>query len=270
MQDSSRRNFLKVGAGVIAAGAAVVGGLSIVAPKMAHAAFAHPYGYLPLDVETTRQLGYNGYKGIFIDGVKHAHCGFASFNAIISQLAEADPYGPYANIPTPMLEWAASGVAGFASFCGALNGACAAIGLICKAADATGFVSDLLTWYTQTALPTNIVAPTGPLAQSVSRTTLCHNSVTNWCLASGYASGSPERGERCARLSGDVAAKAVEMLNAGVRPNLPVPASGTVCVQCHYTGTNYAAGQFTRGNEDCTACHVDITKVSRNGHHSQK
>lgn len=265
MSDSSRRDFLKVGAGVMA-GVAVAGGLSLVSPKKAHAAVAHPFGYLPLDVEATRLLGYNSYKGIVIDGVKHQHCGFGSFNAIVSQLAAADPYGPYANIPTPMMEWAASGVAGFASFCGALNGACAAIGLICKAADANGFISDLLTWYTQTPLPSNIVAPTGPLAQSLAQTTLCHNSVTNWCIASGYASGAPERSERCARLAGDVAAKAVEMLNNG-RLGLPVPASSTSCVQCHYVGTNYSGGQFTRGYEKCTVCHSDITKVSENGHH---
>lgn len=267
MQDSSRRDFLKKGAGIMAAGAAVAGGLSILSPKTAHAAFPHPFGYISLDVEATRLLGYNGYKGIVIDGVKHAHCAFASFHAIVGQLAAIDPYGPYAYIPTPMMEWAAGGVAGFSSFCGGLNGACAAIGLICNAADANGFISDLLTWYTQTTLPTNIIAPTGALAQSVAGTTLCHNSVTNWCLASGYASGSPERGERCARLVGDIVAKAVEMLNAGVRLNLPVPASGTTCVQCHYSGTNYAAGQFTRGKEDCTTCHVDITKVGPQGHH---
>jgi hypothetical protein len=268
MSESSRRDFLKVGAGVVA-GVAVAGGLSLVGPKKANAAVVHPFGYVPLDIEATRQLGYDSYKGIVINGVKHQHCGFAAFNAIISQLAEVDPYGPYANIPTQMMEWAAGGAADFASLCGTLNGASAAIGLICAAADAKAFVSDLLTWYTQTALPTNIVAPTGPLAQSVANTTLCHNSVTNWCRASGYASGSPERGERCARLAGDVAAKAVEMLNNG-RLGLPVPASSTSCVQCHYVGTDYSGGQFTRGYEKCTVCHSDITKVSPNGHHKNR
>ncbi|ALC16333.1 hypothetical protein DSOUD_1554 [Desulfuromonas soudanensis] len=264
MSEPSRREFLKTGVGVIA-GAALVGGVALTGAKEAEAAVTQPFGYIPLDVETTRQLGYDGYKGIIIDGVKHAHCGFASFNAITSQLKALDPYGPYANIPPGMMDWAASGVAGFASFCGALNGACAAVGLICTPADANGFISDLLTWYTETLLPSNIVAPTGILPQSLARTTLCHNSVTNWCLASGMASGSPERSERCARLAGDVAAKTVEMLNNG-RLGLPTPASKTVCVSCHYTGTDYAAGQFTRGNEDCTVCHTGIKKIPAGGH----
>lgn len=266
MSESSRRDFLKKSAGVIAGAAAVAGGLSVLESKKAEAAITQPLGYIRLDVETTRQLGYQSYKGITIDGVTHAHCGFGAFHAIIGQLADLDPYGPYANIPPGMMDWAAAGAASFGSFCGALNGASTAIGIICSAADANGFISDLLTWYTQTLLPTNIVAPTGALPQSIARTTLCHNSVTNWCLASGFASGSPERGERCARLAGDVAAMAVQMLNNG-RMGLPVPASKTSCVQCHYTGTNFAAGQFTRGNEDCTACHVDITKVPATGHH---
>jgi hypothetical protein len=264
MPESSRRDFLKTGVGALA-GAALVSSVVLSGAKKVEAAVT-PFGYIPLDVETTRQLGYNGYKGITIDGVKHAHCGFASFNAITSQLAALDPAGPYAGIPLGMMDWAASGVSGFGTFCGALNGACAAVGLICSPADAGGFITDLLTWYTETLLPSNLVAPTGVLPQSIARTTLCHNSVTNWCIASGFASGSPERSERCARLAGDVAAKTVEMLNNG-RLGLPMPASKTICVTCHYTGTDYAAGQFTRGNEDCTACHVDITKVSSVGHH---
>lgn len=264
MSDSSRREFLKVGAGVLA-GAAMAGGLNIVGAKKAYAAVPLPWGWPTsgIEVEVARQRGYDSYKGV---GMGHAHCGFGAFNGIISLIVEQDPTGPYANIPTGMMEYAASGVAGFASFCGALNGACAAISLVCNASSAKGFISDLLTWYCQTALPTNNIMPTGWLPQSVAGTTLCHTSVTNWCLASGYASGSSERSERCARLTGDVVAKAVEMLNAGVRPNLLTPAKGTVCVQCHYVGTNYAGGQFTRGEENCITCHTDLRKIPSGGH----
>lgn len=264
MTDASRREFIKRGAGVVA-GAAVAGGMSLVATRQARAAVTYPFGYTPLDVEVVRQAAYDGYKGITIEGVKHAHCAFGSFHGILGQLALADPDGPYVDFPTPMMAWASSGVQGFATFCGALNGACAAIGLICAPGDQKGFIQDLLTWYTQAMLPTNIIAPTGVLAQSQARTTLCHNSVTNWCRASGYASGSPERSERCARLTGDVAAKAVEMLNNG-RLGLPMPAAGTVCRSCHYAGTDYGAGQFTRGEEDCVYCHTEISKVSAKGH----
>lgn len=269
MSDSTRRDFLKVSAGVIA-GASVASGLSILGKNAEANTAVHPYGYTPLDVETTRQLGYNGYKGIVLsDGKTHGECAFATFNAIVSQLAAADPTGPYANIPLQMMEWGAGGVVGFATFCGTLNGACASIGLICDKASAAGFISDLLSWYSETLLPTNIIAPTGALPQSIATGNLCHMSVTNWCLASGYASGSPERGERCARLAGDVAAKAVEMLNNG-RLGLTVPGDKTVCRTCHYKGTDYAAGQFTRGKMGCTTCHTDLKQVPASGHRHRR
>jgi len=265
MSDPTRRDFLKVSAGVIA-GASVASGLSILGKKAEANTAVHPYGYVSLDVEVTRQLGYDGYKGLpLADGLTHGECAFGSFNAIISQLAAADPAGPYANIPLQMMEWASGGVVGFATFCGALNGACAAIGLICDKSSAAGFISDLLSWYSETMLPTNIVAPTGPLPQSIAGGNLCHMSVTNWCLASGYASGSSERSERCARLAGDVAAMAVSMLNNG-RLGLTVPGDKTVCRSCHYKGPDYAAGQFTRGKMGCTTCHSDLKQVPASGH----
>jgi hypothetical protein len=267
MKDKSRRDFIRTGITTVAATAAIAGGLTVVISNEARAAGdVHPFGYpspesgLQLDVEETRRLGYQGYKGITIDGVKHKHCGFATFNAIIGQLAEKVG-GGYRYIPTQMMEWAAGGAAGFASLCGALNGACAAIGLICANADAKLFISDLLTWYSETPLPTNIVAPTGDLPQSVAGSNICHVSVTRWCLASGYASGSPERAERCARLAGDIAATAVDMLNNGIL-GLKTPGNATGCRVCHYKGATYENGQFTRGQMNCNTCHIETNMVS--------
>ena len=51
----------------------------------------HPFGYPEggLDVEETRQLGYEGFKGITLaDGTRHSGCAFGAFNAIIGQLRE--------------------------------------------------------------------------------------------------------------------------------------------------------------------------------------
>jgi len=268
MKDSSRRDFIKAG---VLATAAIAGGAAVIRPGQAEAAAdSHPFGYpapesgLQLDVEETRLLAYQGYKGITIDGVKHKHCAFATFHAIIGQLADKVG-GGYRNIPTQMMEWAAGGAAGYATLCGALNGACAAIGLICGNDDAKLFISDLLAWYSETPLPTNLVAPSGELAQSVAGSNLCHVSVTRWCIASGYASGSPERSERCARIAGDVAAAAVEMLNNGIL-GLATPGEATSCRTCHYKGGNYANGQFTRGQMNCNTCHLEMNQVSGIGH----
>lgn len=269
MSGKSRREVLKAGLCTAAVGAVAATGIGIIkTPKARAAALDHPYGFPVdgLDVEATRQLGYDSYKGVLLaDGFIHKECAFATFNAIIGQLSDKVGY-PYSEIPTQMMEWGGGGVVGYGSFCGTLNGACAAIGIICNNANAKAIITDLLNWYSETAFPSNIIAPTGALPQSVSGTNLCHTSVTNWCKASGYASGSPERSERCARLAGDVAARAVEMLNGSVVLTGAVPRDKTVCGQCHYKGADYSAGQFTRGMMDCTTCHTDLKKVPETGH----
>jgi hypothetical protein len=260
---NTRRDFLKVGLYGTLAGATVASGLSLLNPKEAKAAVTHPFGY-PQDglvVENTRQLAYDGYKGMYIDGTRHGGCAFGTFHAIISQLADVVG-APYDAIPTQMMDWAGGGVAGFATLCGALNGSSAAIGLICSNADAKKFISDLLSWHSETLLPTNLIGDftIGDLPQSIAGSNLCHTSVTNWCLASGYASASSERSERCARMAGDIAAQAVDMLNNGYL-DLEVPGDKTTCRQCHHMGTDFDAGQFTRGKMDCESCHVNIDPV---------
>jgi hypothetical protein len=254
---SSRREFLKsAGAYSAVAGVGLTGGLGLGDAAPADA-YAHPFGYPEggLQVERTRRLGYEGYKGIVLaDGRKHSGCAFGVFHGIVAQLAEVVGE-PYAGIPTQMMDWGSGGVVGFGSLCGTLNGAAAAIGLICDGDDARGFISDLLTWYSATPSPTNLVAPTGDTVQTTAESNLCHISVTRWCAASGFASGSPERADRCARMAGDVAAKAVEMLNGG-RLGLEVPGEKAGCRNCHYMGESYATGQFTHGAMDCLTCHT--------------
>ncbi len=246
-------------------------GMGIEAPASAPARASHPFGYPEggLDVERTRRLGYDGFKGLTLtDRTRHSGCAFGAFNALIGQLADVVG-APYTSIPPQMMDWAGAGVAGFGSLCGTLNGTAAAIGLICGGADARGFISDLMTWYSETALPTNALAPTGPLPRSTAASNLCHVSLTRWCLASGFASSSPERGERCARLAGDVAARAVELMNDGAM-GLQVPAEKTVCRSCHYMGRDYTAGQFTHGEMNCLTCHIDLRgkRVEAAGHPS--
>jgi len=278
-----RRNFLKNSLYTAVAGVTVATGLQAASNSTAEAAVGstknvHPYGYLPLDGDEIRQRAYDSACGLLpaSDGSSHNACAFGVFNAIIGRLAELDPNSGHANIPTQMMEWGAGGVAGYGSICGALNGACAAIGLICANNDAKLFISDLLTWYSEALLPTPLsqiyLKPlpgfeTVEIAESVAASNLCHSSVTSWCKVSGIASSSPLRKERCKRLVGDVAAKVVELLNSGIGGTYGNPRDNSSnCGQCHYSGPNYDAGQNTRGKMNCYSCHVDIKKVGENGH----
>jgi hypothetical protein len=271
MADETRRNFLKLGCTAVAS-ATIASGLNFINVKEAKAAtpgYGYPVG--GLNVDNSADLGYQGYKGTSpysADAGKH--CAAATFGAILGQMQDVVG-GSYDNIPLGMMEWASGGVASFGSLCGTLNGAAAAIGVICDNDDAKGFINDLLTWYSETNLP--IYAPEGAVAhtQSIAGSNLCHISVTNWCIASGNASGSSERSDRCACLSADVVAKVVEMLNANVGGIMGNPRdNSTVCGACHYKGTDSAGGQFTRGKMNCESCHTKITKAPERGHHGGK
>ena len=258
--EESRRKFLKVGCTAVA-GTAVASGLNLLNLKVAKASSAqHPYGWPinGLDVEATLDLGYQGYKGISrFSADAGKHCASATFGAIVGQLQEVVG-GPYSEIPLAMMQWASGGVVGFGSLCGTLNGAAAAIGLICGKDDAKAVIADLLTWYSETYLPIYVPVGGTAIVQSKAESNLCHVSVTRWCDESGFASGSSERSDRCARLSADVAAKVVEMLNSSVGGILGNPRdNNTNCGQCHYKGKDYEAGQFTRGKMNCMSCHDD-------------
>jgi hypothetical protein len=155
MSETSRRKFLQdAGAYSVAAGAGLASGFGLGRPRWgpAPAQVSHPFGYPEsgLDVEQTRERGYLGFRGETLDdGSTHSGCGFGAFNAIIGELA-GEVGAPYTLIPTQMMDWAGAGVVGFGTLCGTLSGAAAAIGLICDKQDARKFISDLLTWYSET------------------------------------------------------------------------------------------------------------------------
>jgi hypothetical protein len=278
MADLARRSFLKYGAGLGLAAPAVLAGCGALpgstladtssddggTPGDSEAA-QWPLPYSKLDVETVRKRGHRAFYA--------GDCCYGAFKAIVESLAEAQG-GAFAGIPCDMMRFGKGGVVGFGSLCGALNGASAAINLVLTVEQATPVITELLNWYATEQLPSDIsnqyaanheylveeMKTDAELARSISGDVLCHTSVTSWCKTSGDASGSVEREERCARLTGDVAAKAVEMLNAlqdqAFTPVLVSPGETAGCTACHKKGEDYAAGQWTQGKMNCTACHV--------------
>jgi hypothetical protein len=228
---------------------------------------AWPLQYEPLDVEHVRKLAHESFYG-------GGGCCYGAFDGIIRALAEqiGDPFDEF---PTDMMRYDAGGVSGFGSLCGTLNGAAAAVNLVTETSRAKAIISELMSWYAATPLPTQIsntyavnhefyvdpLMTDASLARNAAGGNLCHMSVTNWCNASGFGSGSTERKERCARITGDVAAKAVELLNeeyAGTFVAVtPLPSAATNCVSCHHEGENPAVGEWTNGKMDCGTCHVD-------------
>lgn len=210
---------------------------------------AWPWQYKKLDPQVAWQAGYEGYYA--------GACCYGAFSAIVGQLRQTVGY-PFTMIPVEMMKYGEGGVVGWSTVCGALNGASAAINLVCGEDVYGKIINELMGWYTQAPFPMG--KPKQPkvdkeLAQNASGSPLCHVSVTNWCKVSGYGAKSAERSERCARLTGDVAAHTVELLNQYADGQFAAkyvsPTTISECMSCH----GKAAMNNTRGKMDCVQCH---------------
>jgi hypothetical protein len=261
---SPRREFLKqstLAVGGLGIGAAGVSAALLADEAQGGKAPKWPWPYRELDVELVRKRGHAFYyKG---------GCMYGASGGLLSVLQETVG-GPWAGFPHDMMRYGGGGIAGWGTVCGSLNGACAVITL--ASGKAYGKITnELMAWYGTTAFPsetanryaanheylvetykTDAVLPT-----TVSNSPLCHVSVNTWCKSTGFASGSPQRAERCARLTGDVAAKAAQLLNDHVRGSLVFGEfEKSECSSCHFMGENFESGQFIIGKgNNCTDCH---------------
>ena len=206
-----RRNFLKdslkAGLGV-AVGFTAGNSVVLARGVKSHQQMELPYPYVKLDPEKVAKRAYNYYhKG---------HCAYAVFASILDELKEKVGE-PYTCIPSELYVYGKGGIVGWGTVCGALNGACGIITLTCK--DYAKVINTLFDWYTKAKLPNFTPEGKKVYPESVSNSPLCHVSVMNWCKAATdhfkreIAYNSKERSERCARLSGSVARKTVELLN---------------------------------------------------------
>jgi hypothetical protein len=279
----SRRGFLGSLSSFAAGGALAAGGVGLMGagtPRQACAAQPPewPWPYAALDQEQTRKLGHKGYY----DG----QCSYGVFSAIVGQLQNKIG-APYTGFPMQILSYGGGGVAGWATLCGSVNGACAAISLVSK--DYKKLCDELLKWYVQTEFPSETANQYAvnheflvdkyksdkALPQTVAGSPLCHITVSRWCKEHGFASGSSERSERCARISGDVAAFTAGMLNAyfesGMTGAHEYSAMVASCRSCHKKGKDLAAGNWSRGKMECGPCHMDTeAKIITSAHYPQK
>ncbi|WP_411376652.1 C-GCAxxG-C-C family (seleno)protein [Desulfurobacterium thermolithotrophum] len=247
-----------------------------------------PWGYVELDPEEAMKRGYLGY---FV-----AECAAGAFWAITSLLREKKGY-PYTLLPLPTFEemvaarkahkhlpipmkYGNGGVEGYATICGALNGAACAIEWAVGPKLGKKVIRRLLRWYEMTAFPTplsneyavNHKFPVKgkwdkPLPSIHCNSVLCHVVVSKWCSLAGYASGSKQRSERCGRITADVARQAVILLNAALKGELekvfPFKVSNETasCRTCHLKGKKFEQGNFSRGFIACESCHVEDIKA---------
>jgi len=199
-----------------------------------------PWPYTKLDPEEARILAHDSFYTF--------GCCYAGFTGIIG-LLQKEVGEPFTAIPLEMMSYGGGGVKGWGTLCGALNGTAAAISLVRDWKASTPVINELMGWYTEALLPSDQSNKYGEdgkfpadkgiktLPQNTSGSPLCHVSVTGWCSAAGYTIGSTEQEERCSRVAGDTAAKAVELLNAQqdgkLQTEYVMPASTSECLICH-------------------------------------
>ena len=202
----TRRVFLKKSAVLLGGAAVAVGVPGLVNNVKAEAVPevpAYPYPYVELDPAYVEKLAYDGY---FENG-----CCYGVAKAILIALREKVGY-PYTVIPEEMF---ANGKEGYTcgTLCGALGGAVGLIGLVCASDDSRKLTKDLFAWYCSTKLPIyqpEAEAPVKTVAPSVN----CVDSITTFMTAANVERGDIIRKRRCGGLSGDVARRTVELLNA--------------------------------------------------------
>lgn len=132
----------------------------------------------------------------------------------VAAIAEtlAGQYGyPYNQVNGKMFANGAGGY-GAQSLCGSLGGACFVFGLFLEGKDAGALRNELYEWYKGHAFPQyqpEIKAP----AQTVSGSVQCADSVGKYMTATGFTMADDGRKARCAAVTGEVAAKAADLLN---------------------------------------------------------
>jgi hypothetical protein len=276
MEITDRREFLKK-AGVLGLGLLATGGIAgiaascgkaeqaiqpiatVTAPPVTvtatpAAAAALPWPYKKLDAVAAAEAAYAGYSA--------GGCMYGAFEGIMSQL-RATVGSPYDTIPTAFSKYGGGGISGWGTICGALNGIAAALYFPFAQSVANPIINEVYGWYGVTLLPD--YTPAKPkfatCKQSVADSQLCHQSVTKWCLASGFKTTSAERGDRCAWLTAAVVKKTVDLMNlqadGAFKATFAVPASVTGCLSCHGKGGALENVHITN-QTDCKECHTPL------------
>jgi Putative redox-active protein (C_GCAxxG_C_C) len=243
------RRDLLAAAGRYTMGAAAIGAVAAAVPGPRSEALASggpserwPWPYVKLDPQRTADLAYEEWYRVF--------CGAAVVNAVFGQLR--DKVGePYRSFPSDAFVFLEGGVSGWGTICGANAGANIVTNVILgprTAGSELGMLmgSELMQHYASTAMPTYV--PKAPRVQAeIPKTTaespLCHLSVGRWMKAANKALASPERMDRCARLTASMAYQLVTLLNAWkdgkyvTRGTVPAKAYGIQaqhdCNDCH-------------------------------------
>ncbi|MBU7006545.1 C-GCAxxG-C-C family protein [Phosphitispora fastidiosa] len=168
--------------------------------------------------------------------------------------------GPWNNIPIEMFIYGAGGAYSWGTLCGALN---TSMAVMCLASDKHAEVgNELIGWYTEFPFPSDKMDAYSHFPkqhQTISKSPLCHVSVSTWANAADSIQRINEKAkkDRCAKVTGDTAARAAELLNQALEgkvvPLYKVPEEFNHCMQCHQGEKSTLDNQ--QGKMNCNLCH---------------
>lgn len=257
--DLPKREFLKKSTKVAIGTSIGLVGLGAMNGLVASDEYPWPWAWTKIDPEDTRLEAHEIYwlgKG----------CSSGVFGGIVKQLAKVAG-APWTLIPIEAFQYGHGGGVGWGALCGALNGAAGLVSLIYNKDTTNQIVSDIFGFYISEKLPTDKANEIGAnggyrvnkinnaLPQNIAGSILCHASVSTWCNVANKKVGDIDRKERCGRITGDIAALTVKILNdlADNKYEYNFKPSDTVesCLSCH--GANARFNVYTY--MECNSCH---------------
>lgn len=189
-------------------------------------------------------------------------CMYAAVKSVLS-MTSSNPVPVHYDL----FRYGHGGCGGQGSLCGACNGVAAAIGCYIRdKKECDVLIGKVFRWYESANLPEyKPVGLNSGIVSAVSGSILCHVSMTKWCKAAGKSPFSAERKDRCARLTADTAAKAVELLNEYFSSSQKTvkkvsQKKQNTCVPCHTK--QIESGPLSKSPKvkvkmNCSTCHSD-------------
>ncbi|WP_022852416.1 C-GCAxxG-C-C family protein [Thermodesulfatator atlanticus] len=172
-----------------------------------------PWPYEKLDPVETAEIAYKQWYKWF--------CGASVVHSVFYQLRKKIGE-PYTLFPVEAFIFAEGGVAGWGTICGSLLGANVVTNVIIGPRTGGSHLgalmgSEIMEWYCEANMPVYVPkkpkVPVDKIPHTVSNSPLCHVSVGKWMKKANKPLGSPERRDRCARVTASVAYHLVELLN---------------------------------------------------------